>query len=223
MNQKHNTIEKNFIVFEGCEGSGKSTQAIMLVERLRKEGFSAHVTHEPGGTEYGKRIRQLLITKPSPTEFLTEFLLFEADRAEHAAFLKTQLESGDIWVSDRFSYSTFAYQGYARGLFEKHRALMEEIDRLARHGILPRLIFLLDQPVEIGLSRKQKQQEENRFEAETRAFHERVRNGFLEMAKADGYQTWQYIKADRSIEAIHQEIWNIVCAHLSAHEGKDKQ
>lgn len=216
------SVQKNFWVFEGCEGSGKSTQAKMVVERLCKEGYPAHYTHEPGGTEYGKRIRQLLITKPGPAEALTEFFLFEADRIEHTAFLKSQLQSGDIWISDRFSYSTFAYQGYARGLFETHKQFMLESDRIACQGIVPRFIFLLDQPVEVGLRRKRMQQEENRFEAETVAFHEKVRNGFLDMAKADGYQTWQYIKADRSLELIHQEIWSIIRSYMLMYEDKDR-
>jgi dTMP kinase len=80
----------------------------------------------------------------------------------------------------------------------------------------------LDQPVEAGLLRKRAQQEENRFEKEAIAFHQRVRDGFLEMAKADGYHTWQYIKANRPIEIIHEGIWNIVRAYINAREGKDK-
>lgn len=221
MNPKDTTVEKNFIVFEGCEGSGKSTQARMLAEALQKIGVPVWLTHEPGGTEYGKRIRQLLIIKPSPNEFMTEFFLFEAERSEHVPVIKDHLAAGDIVISDRFSFSTFAYQGYARGLFECHRAWIEETDCITRQGILPRLIFLLDQPVEIGLARKHAQQEENRFEAEKLAFHERVRNGFLDMAKTDGYHAWQHIRADRSIVEIHEEILKIVSTLFESKE-KDK-
>lgn len=209
-------VVKNFIVFEGCEGSGKSTQVKLLVGRLEKVGRRVWPTKEPGGTPYGNKIRDLLLFE-KPTggiDPLTEFLLFEAGRAEHMKVIQDQLKRGGIVVCDRFSSSTFAYQGYARGLFPDHKEFMESIDVHVRQGVRPGLIFLLDQDSVIGLKRKEDQKARNRFEEENLTFHQKVREGFLELARTDISSKWKKIDASKNIEAIEKEIWEITKKHL---------
>lgn len=199
-----NQILKNFFVFEGCEGSGKSTQASLAAKELAGLDFppwrNIRLTKEPGGTSYGDRIRHLILFEKPKTGIdpITEFLLFEADRREHINEIKQRHSAGDVVICDRFSFSTFAYQGYGRGLFAKHRKFMELIDEWIREEIHPRLVFLFDQDVEIGLLRKEKQKEVTSFEREELDFHKRVRRGFLEMCQRDVLR-WHMIDANKPI------------------------
>ncbi len=221
-------VLKNFFVFEGCEGSGKSTQAALVAEELMHIEHpwwrKVWLTKEPGGTSYGQRIRTLvLFEKPDEgIDPLTEFLLFEADRREHIKEIQKRHEAGDSIICDRFSFSTFAYQGYGRGLFKTHRKFMEDVDTAVRGSIYPRLIFLFDQDIKIGLSRKHHQGEENQFEKETLEFHQRVRDGYLELARVEGFHNWRHIRADRPIENIHAEVMQILLSYLQQGEAPKK-
>ncbi|MEK7636497.1 MAG: dTMP kinase [Patescibacteria group bacterium] len=205
-------ILKNFLVFEGCEGSGKSTQARCAAGALQKRGHKVWLTKEPGGTPYAEKIRNLILfEKPSDgIDPLTEFLLFEADRREHVQEIIRRHTMGEIIICDRFSFSTFAYQGYGRKLFPERRAFMEAVDAEVRQGIYPWLIFLFDQDVAVGLSRKKNQGDENQFENEKIEFHQRVRDGFLDLARRDDTHHWHTIDAHRSVEKIHDEIMSIL-------------
>ncbi len=196
-----------FITFEGPEGSGKSTQARRLVAWLREQGADVLATREPGGTPIGDRIRQILLSPE--TVGLTaeaEVLLFSASRAQLVReVIRPHLDRGGVVVCDRYADSTYAYQGFGRGL--DMRAL-EEITRFATGGLVPDLTFLLDVPVGEGLARKRNGEGEddwNRMEQEVLAYHERVRRGYLELASRDP-DRWVVLDALRPVEALQAEI-----------------
>jgi len=174
-----------FIVIEGVEGAGKSTQTARLAAYLRERGREVIRTLEPGGTEVGLRIRRILLDTELPAmEGLTELFLYAAARAEHVRkVIRPALDAGRTVVCDRFSLSTLAYQGYGRGL---PLDLVRELDAAARDGLRPDLTLVLDLPVAEGLGRNVEAGKRDRFEAESAAFHERVRQGFHELARGEG-------------------------------------
>jgi len=190
-----------FIVFEGPEGAGKTTQIRLAADALKGDGCAVRVTVEPGATMLGRQVRRLLLEKndrvPTPT---AELFLYLADRAQHVAeVIRPALEAGEVVLSDRFHASTIAYQGYGRGLD------VEEItraDRWARRDITPDLTILLDCPVREGLSRARG---DDRFHAEDRAFHERVRAGFLHLAAADPTH-WIRIDSTQPKDAVRKSV-----------------
>ncbi|MBU0573109.1 MAG: dTMP kinase [Candidatus Margulisbacteria bacterium] len=174
-----------FITFEGGEGSGKSTQAKLLKEYFEKQGKTVVLTHEPGGTDIGKHLRQELLERDYALEPLSEIFLFAADRVEHVEkTILPALNSGKIVISDRYIDSTIAYQLGGRGLPED---LVRYVNWISARGVLPDITFLLDIPIEDGLKRAIQETggEGDRFEKEILAFHERVRNKYLEIAHND--------------------------------------
>ncbi|MEM7222364.1 MAG: dTMP kinase [Pseudomonadota bacterium] len=168
-----------FITFEGGEGSGKSTQVALLAEHLRAQGRSVVETREPGGCPGAEEIRALLVSgDPGRWEPLSEALLHYAARRQHLSeVVWPALEDGSWVISDRFADSTLAYQGYGQGL--AHREI-ETLYRLVVGARGPDLTLILDLPVEQGLARAEAVQ---RYERMDRAFHERLRQGFLEIAQ----------------------------------------
>ncbi len=168
-----------FVSFEGPEGSGKSTQAGRLAAWMRGQGATVTLTHEPGGTELGREVRRWLLHHDASMSAEAEFLLYSADRAEHVrTVLEPALAAGGFVVSDRFVDSSYAYQGYGRGLdLDWLRAVSEGILR-----VRPSLTFLLDLPPEEGLARLRGR---DRLEGESLAFHRRVREGYLALAAAE--------------------------------------
>ena len=196
-----------FICFEGVEGCGKSTQARALYRRLLQTGSPAVLTREPGGTRVGTKIRTLLkhslATQISP---LAELFLIAAARAQLVGdVIGDSLQKGDTVVCDRYTYSTLAYQGYGRGLDPD---TVRRVNEIASRGMLPDLVILLDIPVELGLARKGPAGRD-RFEREEVPFHQRVRNGYLEMAGADP-QRWLVIDATLPRKTIQGKIWETV-------------
>jgi dTMP kinase len=177
-----------FITLEGVEGSGKTTQAALVADALRKEGCRVTLTHEPGGTRAGEAIRAIFLDPAVSLDVAAELLLVLADRAQHVREkLKPALAAGEIVISDRYSDSTVAYQGYGRGFDLK---LLGELNRLASDGIRPDLTIVLDCPVETGLERTRARvhggvRAPDRFEGEQVEFHRRVREGFLEIARSE--------------------------------------
>jgi len=170
-----------FISFEGIEGTGKSTQAKLLQQSLLGLGYEVILTEEPGGTLISLRIREILLsvdhTNMKP---LTELLLYNAARAQHIEeVILPALNRGAVVITDRFTDSTFAYQGYGRGI---DLDLLESIDKIATNGLRPDMTMLLDLDVETGLKRNRRINKTDRLELEDVEFHERVRKGYHELA-----------------------------------------
>jgi dTMP kinase len=188
------------VTFEGIEGAGKSTLLKLTEEYLRKRGYSVFSTFEPGDTELGRRIRELLLdpSKEAPSAE-AELLLYLADRAEHVQKrLIPALRDYRVVLCDRFSDSTIAYQGYGRGL---DIDTLLRLDHYAREGLTPDLTILLDLDPEEGLRRNDRLGKGDRFERETIEFHRRVREGFLQIANRDP-QRVKVIDASQPVEEV---------------------
>ena len=171
-----------FVAFEGIDKSGKSTQADRLADELNRDGRTVTLTREPGGTELGRDIRRLLLEGTGDVDPLAELFLFTADRAQHvASVIRPGLDQGHVVISDRFSGSTIAYQGYGRGLDVGD---LRRLQRLATGGVTPDLTIVVDVDVQTSRSRKESDIAD-RVEGDDDSFFERVRQGYLEMVKAD--------------------------------------
>ncbi len=191
-----------FIVFEGGEGAGKSTQVEALARRLSREGYEVVSTHEPGGTPLGEDVRSWLKTRTDLTP-TTELLLFAAARAQLVEnVIAPALHSGKIVICDRFTASTIAYQGYGRGL---DMELIGRLNQAATGGLQPDLTVFLDVPVEVGLARK-KGSGFDTFEAEAIEFHLRVRDGYLAQAAHEA-DSWLILDSTLKRDALASEIW----------------
>jgi dTMP kinase len=181
-----------FITFEGVEGAGKTTQMDLVEARLKAAGLPVFRTREPGGTVIGEQIRSVLLARQSAgMDPLAELFLIEAARAQLVAErIRPEIEAGSVVLCDRFTDATLAYQGYGRCM---DVALIEELNELATAGLRPDLTLLLDCPIETGLERIRRRPSgtscgeggPDRLEAESRGFHERVRQGYLRLAAAD--------------------------------------
>lgn len=203
-----------FITFEGPEGGGKTTQAGKLVERLRAAGREVLYAREPGGTPTGEAIREILqydrAGEPICRE--TEVLLFGASRAQLVRHvIIPALEKGTDVVCDRFADSTTAYQGYGRGFSIEQ---MLAINDFAINGAVPDLTVLLDVDVATGFQRLAERHKAtsstwDRIEREERAFHERVREGYLELARR-WPDRFRVVDARRDAEAVAEDVWRIV-------------
>jgi len=208
-----------FITFEGGDGTGKSTQLQALEKYLLGRGKSCLLTREPGGTSLGKLIRQVLLeVDKQPIASATELFLYLADRAQHMQeVIAPALAQGKIVLCDRHTDSTLAYQGFGRGI---DVGLLRRLNDMASRGIRPDLTILFDCPVEIALSRTTARQlpkgvahREDRFEREELEFHERVRAGFLELARAEP-KRFHIVDASRTVTEVEQEIKNIIDREL---------
>lgn len=203
-----------FITLEGVEGSGKTTQAAILGDTLRREGRRITVTHEPGGTRAGEAIRSIFLDPAVSLDVAAELLLVLADRAQHVREkLRPAIAAGEIVISDRYSDSTTAYQGYGRGFDLK---LLGDLNRLASDSVKPDLTLVLDVQIETGLERtrarvKGATRGPDRFEGQAMDFHSRVRQGFLEIAHAEPDRV-KVIDATRPLEVVQSEIFNAVSA-----------
>ncbi|MCX5673189.1 MAG: dTMP kinase [Planctomycetota bacterium] len=175
------TLPGKFIVLDGPEGAGKTTQVERLVRWLRENGRQATAVRDPGSTPVSERIRDVLLDKRLPDmDARTEVFLYMASRAEMVArVIRPALGVGLVVVSDRFVSSTAAYQGSAGGI---DPAVIWDLGRIACGGIEPDLTIILDLPVEDGFARLVR--EHDRIESKQRAYHEKVREGFLAMARA---------------------------------------
>ena len=188
-----------FVAFEGGEGSGKSTQINRLAESLRESGHEVLVTHEPGATEVGGGIRELVLHHRQPLSPRAEALLFAADRADHVdTVIRPALEAGQIVLTDRYVDSSLAYQGVGRGL------TIDEIRRLSRfatNDLSADLTVLLDVPASTGLARARGDGTGDKLESESLQFHERVREAFLRLAEADP-RSYRVVDATRPADEV---------------------
>ena len=205
-----------FISFEGGEGSGKSVQAKALFRRLSRLNIPAVLTREPGGTSLSNKVARLLKwaqgTDISP---LTELMLFNASRAQLVTeVIKPALKSGQVVICDRYADSTTAYQGYGRGL---DLEMVKATNNAATQGLKPALTILLDISAEEGLARK-RVPKQDRFEREELAFHQRVREGYLKLVRAE-LKRWLVIDASRSKREIAKIIWQRVSQLISSRGG----
>src|SRR5215471_8676528 len=204
-----------FITFEGTEGSGKSLQARRLVERLRQSGVDVLATHEPGGTPLGDQLRQLVLLRDDlAIDTRAEALLMNASRAQLVAqVIRPALARGQTVICDRFADSTLAYQGAGRGLAMHDLA---SVISFATAGLRPELTVLLDLPVEVGLARKRAPaaaDEWNRFEAETLAFHEQVRDAYRQLARQEPTR-WRCFDGQGPVDEVAAQIWREVAGRM---------
>jgi len=202
-----------FITFEGSEGSGKTSQLPPLAGFLRERGYPVFVTREPGGTPIGDKVRLILLDLQN-TEMhrRTEVLLLQASRAQLVEqVICPRLAAGEIVLCDRYADSSLAYQGYGYGIDpDELRPLIE----FATCGLKPGLTLLFDVDVEEGLRRKTRHGEWNRLDAYQVDFYRRVRQGYLQLARAEP-QRWVIVDANRSFEQVQEQIRQVVIERLN--------
>jgi dTMP kinase len=194
-----------FITLEGPEGSGKTSQLAPLAEFLRQQGQEVLVTREPGGTPISDQIRGIIMKMDNTAMHpRTEILLFLAARAQLVAqVIRPALEAGKVVICDRYADSTLAYQGYGQG---NDLDLLRRLVDFATGGLQPDLTLLLDVDVEDGIRRKQSGGSEwNRMDAYTLAFHQRVRQGYLELAHAEPGR-WVIVDASQPHTAVQAAL-----------------
>ena len=202
-----------FITLEGIEGSGKTTQIKNIVEFLENKGYDCVVTREPGGTKIGEKIRSILLDPENrDMEPACELLLYFSDRVQHIKeLINPALSEGKTIICDRFFDATLVYQGYARGLSID---LIIKLHEMIAYGLKPDITILLDLLPEIGLSRAWEQidngsrsGDETRFEKETLLFHEKIRAGYLELARLEPNR-FRIIDASKNKDQVKQQIIN---------------
>ena len=195
-----------FITFEGGEGSGKSVQARALYRKLSGLNIPVVLTHEPGVTPLGKKIARWLKWGQDAISPVTELMLFNASRAQLVTeVIRPNLESGRVVICDRYSDSTTAYQSYGRGL---DMDMVKSVNNAAIQGLKPTLTIFLDMPVEAGLARK-RDRKHDRFEQESITFHQKVREGYLELAAGEP-ERWLVVDGTQSKEKVAEIIWEKV-------------
>jgi len=213
-----------FITLEGIEGSGKTSQIRYIAKFLEENGHDCILTREPGGTGIGGKIRAILLN-PDNGDMAqhAELLLYMADRAQHVhTLIKPALDAGKTVVCDRFMDATLVYQGYARGLDVD---LVHKLHRMILGSLVPDITFLLDLAPETGLARAWRQIEkgertdsEARFEKETLAFHEKIRSGYLALARKEKGR-FRIIDAGLSESRVRQEIIDVLSEEVHAQAG----
>ena len=208
-----------FITLEGIEGSGKTTQIGRLAEFIENKGIGCVTTRQPGGTLIGENIRSILLDPAnSALAPLAELLLYMADRAQHIhELIRPALMNGKTVVCDRYFDATLVYQGFARGLSIR---LIKQLHQLLFDDLKPDVTLLLDLSPQLGLERAwqqlnngQRSGHESRFEAEALAFHEKVRAGYLELARLEP-DRFRIVDASKSQDEVFSAIREIVLSVL---------
>jgi dTMP kinase len=207
-----------FVTFEGPEGCGKTTQVALAAARLRSLGHAVLETREPGGTEIGRKIREILMNvENTHLDPAAEWLLYEADRRQHVIeTIRPALAGSAFVVCDRYSDSTEAYQQAGRGI---EASAVRFVDGIARDGLVPDLTLLFDVEPATGLARARRRDgRDGRFEAADMAFHDRVRAAYFEIARREPERV-RIIRADTNAEAVFEEAWAILAARFSLAVG----
>ncbi len=205
-----------FISFEGIDGSGKSTQAKLLVKKLEEGNRKVLFLREPGGTEISEQIRNILLNKKNlKMTQIAELLLFSASRTQLVSeVIKPALLNNSVVITDRYVDSTTVYQGHGRGL---HHGGIKGINSIATMGVMPKKTFFIDITVQEMYARRQaNHQETDRMEMSNDEFFERVRQGYLDLAKEEPGR-FVVIDGKQPIEAIHEIIWKEVDGMLPTH------
>lgn len=203
-----------FVTFEGVEGCGKTTQVALAAERLRSLGQPVVETREPGGTEIGRRIREILMdVENTHLDPVSEWLLYEADRRQHVAeVIRPALSASAFVLCDRYSDSTEAYQQAGRGI---EAGAVRFVDDIARDGLAPDLTLLFDVEPAAGLARARRRDgRDGRFEAADMAFHERVRAAYFAIARREPDRV-RIVPAAADPETVFEEAWRILAARFS--------
>lgn len=202
-----------FISFEGIEGSGKTTVSRLITEMLIMDGYEVLSTYEPGGTTIGQKIRDILLSpEHKEMSYLTELLLYNAARSQHLREkLIPALEAGKIVITDRFSDSTIAYQGYGRGL---DLSLIISLDTIVTGGLKPDITILLDIDVESGLMRNKGINKVDRLELEDIEFHKKVKAGYYMIADKEPERV-KIVNASSAIERVLKDTSDIIIKALS--------
>jgi dTMP kinase len=212
----HTNMGGAFITFEGIDGCGKSTQLRLLASELRVRGLEVITTREPGGTTLGKKLRAALLDVKEQVDPLAELLVFAADRAHHVrTLLLPALAANQIVLSDRYADATVAYQGAGRGFAPD---LIKEIVQLATDGLTPALTLLFDLSVAesaVRTRRRTAARHSDRLDSEDVEFHTRVRNAYLEIAKANPDRV-RVIDAHGSVQETHEAVMDIIMPFLEA-------
>lgn len=194
-----------FITFEGADGCGKTTQIELLDKFLKEKGLKTLMTLEPGASDLGKDLRQILLHYEKPVSDEAEMFMYLADRAQHAQMIiKPALEDKKIVLCDRYTDSTVAYQGYGR---EGDIEQINILNKIATKGLKSDLTILFDVESEIAQSRLGKTKD--RLESQGMEFHKKVRKGYLELAKQDP-QRIKVVNANRAIDEVWQDVKKIV-------------
>ncbi len=204
-----------FITLEGPEGSGKTSQLPLLAEYLRQNGYDVLTTREPGGTSIGEQVRTVLHNlENKEMNPRTEILLFQASRAQLVEqVIRPHLTRGGVVISDRYSDSTLAYQGYGHQIdVESLRVLVT----FATGGLVPDLTILMDVDVETGLRRKELKGEWNRLDAYDLEFHQRVRRGYYQLVEAEP-ERWVKVDASQPPRKVQEDLRQVVTERLHIH------
>ncbi|MGY2892034.1 dTMP kinase [Deinococcus sp. UYEF24] len=207
-----------FVTFEGPEGAGKSTQIRLLAEQLLQEKIPHLLTREPGGTDIGGKLRELVLDTRSRMSAMTEFLIYSASRAQLVGeVMWPALERGEVLVCDRYVDSSYAYQGYGRGL---DMTQLRAVSEAATGGLMPDLTILLNIEPELGLQRAARVGEPDRIEQAGLEFHARVREGFLSMAAAEPGR-FLVLDGAQAQKPLSEAICKAVSARMSVSRGRD--
>ena len=194
-----------FITFEGADGSGKSTQLKMAAEFFQNKGFEVITTRDPGGTPLGQKIREILLHHDGKVASYCELFLYLADRAQHIdEKIIPALEEGKVVLCDRYVDSSLAYQGYARGI-DTEEILM--LNNIVAKSLMPDLTFVFDVSIEVAEQRVG--ETKDRLESEAKEFHQKVRFGFLDLAKKFPNRI-KVIDANQEIEKVHSDVIKIL-------------
>lgn len=201
------------ITLEGGEGGGKTTQIVRLRDTLTKAGKDVVVLREPGGTVISEQIREVVLSaKNVGIAFTTEVLLFQAARAQiYREIVLPSMEAGKVVIIDRSRDSSVVYQGMVRGF---GKDLIEQLNDISTKNTYPNLTLLLDIDVEVGLKRREDSGAMNRLDMEANDFHQKVRDSYLELAKADKSGRWKIIDASKNINEVEENIWQAVSKKL---------
>lgn len=196
-----------FITFEGADGSGKSTQAEVARQYLTDKGYDVVTTRDPGGTELGLELREILLNYPAQIYNLSEMFIFLADRAQHVNYkIKPLLKDGKIVLCDRFIDSTVAYQGYGRGISIE---AIEYMNSVATQGLVPDKTFLFDISVETTMNRVASGGKKDRLESEVREFHQRVIDGYRDIARHNP-ERFVIINSNEPVEDVSNNLKEVL-------------